>query len=371
MLLTRPIQPFPLYLQDLSKCLKSFKTCRSDCTDESHQECNSLLLEKHTADPVHVLGLGEGPVWQPTQSFEYQRHDPGEEDLLPPFHMLTNDDDREKKAMFRHPGTFNVVVNPASFVDFDEYHQTFPQDPFPPAISSYGGPPANRVSCRPITRPDSPLNSWDASTSSFSLSESQDQDVIVLKIFEDSENSLTSPPSTLAKGISRSRSHTYSNTSASITGSVGAQRGDIFNFSIDNTPLMKYAHPDGRDHSIIYYYKNFVHRHLAQVHRDTLGTSLETGALTAPDVFERQAGSFLPVSMLLHFVHFLGVLFALPPLVKIFLSQKDVFSILSKRTCFQVLGIYPVVSHSFLCHVSIPKIAQKSIFFTQHLSHSI
>ena len=197
--------------------------------------------------------------------------------------------------MFRRPGTFNVVVNQASFINFDDYRETFPQDPFPPAISTYGGPPANRVECRPITRPDSPLNSWDITSTSCSLAGSGDQEVVILKVFEDNDNGVLSPPSTLSKGVNRSRSHTYSNTSASISASLGAQRGDIFNFSIDNTPLMKYAHPDGRDHSIIYYYKNFVHRHLAQVHRDTLGTSMETGALTAPDVFERQAGNFLPV----------------------------------------------------------------------------
>ena len=55
------------------------------------------------------------------------------------------------------------------------------------------------------------------------------------------------------------------------------------------------AHQDGRDHQLVYYYKTYVHRHLAQVHRDSLGISLETGALSAPDVFERQAASFLPV----------------------------------------------------------------------------
>ncbi|KAG8525405.1 uncharacterized protein KY384_009049 [Bacidia gigantensis] len=241
-------------------------------------------------------GPGAGPVWQPSHSpLRRKRLDPNEEDLLPPFLTLTNDDDRERKALFRPPGTYNVVVNLSSFINFDDYRATFPGDPFPPAVPTYGGPPSNRADIRPITRPDSPLHSWDISSSD----DSNEPDVVVLKVFEDYESNSFSPPSINSTKASLSRSNTYSARSASITGSLSAQRGDIFNFSVDNTPLMRYAHPDGRDHSIIYYYKNFVHRHLAQVHRDTLGTSLETGALTAPDVFERQAGNFLPALPLL------------------------------------------------------------------------
>ena len=33
---------------------------------------------------------------------------------------------------------------------------------------------------------------------------------------------------------------------------------------------MNFAHPDGRDYSIIYYYKNYVNRHMAQVRRYVL-----------------------------------------------------------------------------------------------------
>lgn len=229
-----------------------------------------------------------------------------EDDTLPPFQSLTNDEDREQKARFQPPGTYHVVVNPDSFVNFNEYKETFPADPLPPVISTYGGPPANRTDPARKSRQPSPLRSYN----SFESSEESrlDTNVVILNMFEDNDGtSLTTSP---AFGHGRlSRSNTVSNTSASVTtgpstgisAGLGAQRGDIFRFSVDNTPLLKYAHPDGRDHSIIYYYKNFVHRHLAQVHRDTLGTSLETGALTAPDVLERQAGTFLPVS--LHLLH--------------------------------------------------------------------
>ena len=91
-----------------------------------------------------------------------QRLSPKDKDVLPSFSSLTNDDDREKKAEFKPLGTYNVVVNPASFVQLEEYRETFPEDPYPPPPSSSGGPPAKEV--RPITRPDSPLDSFDIAT---------------------------------------------------------------------------------------------------------------------------------------------------------------------------------------------------------------
>jgi len=42
-------------------------------------------------------------------------------DDLPEFHVLTTDDDRERKAKTRQPGTFGVVVTPDSFSDLLEY----------------------------------------------------------------------------------------------------------------------------------------------------------------------------------------------------------------------------------------------------------
>ena len=93
----------------------------------------------------------------------------------------------------------------------------------------------------------------------------QDPDVVILTVFEDDARKSLSPTTStpLPKASRSSRTGTLSTTS---TG-TSVQQNDVFRFSLDNTPLMKFAHPDGRDHSIIYYYKNFVYRHLAQVHR--------------------------------------------------------------------------------------------------------
>lgn len=53
-----------------------------------------------------------------------RRMDPFEFDTLPPFATLTNDEDRERKALLRKLGTYHVVVNPASFAELDEYKST-------------------------------------------------------------------------------------------------------------------------------------------------------------------------------------------------------------------------------------------------------
>ena len=90
-------------------------------------------------------------------SFKRQRLIPNEKDILPPFSSLTNDEDRERKAELKPVGTYIVVVNPASFVNLEEYRDTLPEDPYPVPSPSYVGPSTNEV--RAITQIDSPVGS--------------------------------------------------------------------------------------------------------------------------------------------------------------------------------------------------------------------
>ena len=206
--------------------------------------------------------------------------------MLPPFSALTNDEDREKKAEFRDPGSYHLVVNPSSFADFDEYKDTRRDRKSPKSTTSQG--PRSEHGDQPstnLTQYNEPGGHRFDDTQT-----SNDPDVVILKVFEDDTHKIPSPTSAVGRARS-SRTPTLS-----LPSSAGStHRTDYFRFSYDNTPLMRMAHQDGRDHQLVYYYKTYVHRHLAQVHRDSLGTSLDTGALSAPDVFERQAASFLPV----------------------------------------------------------------------------
>ena len=211
-----------------------------------------------------------------------------QEDLLPPFSILTNDEDREKKAEFRKPGSYHLVVNLSSFADFDEYKN-----------GRHGG--SSPRSMKSERRGSEHGHQFSSSQTQFGESHgdhfndtqaSNDPDIVILKIFEDDTHKLGSPTTAVVQG------HPLRTPTLSLPSSGGSAHGaDQFRFSYENTPLMRMAHQDGRDHQLVFYYKTFVHRHLAQVHRDSLGTPLETGALSAPDVFERQAASFLPVRL--------------------------------------------------------------------------
>lgn len=47
----------------------------------------------------------------------FANYPPGDPDNLPPFVCLTNDDERERKALGEKPGTYNLVCSPESFAD--------------------------------------------------------------------------------------------------------------------------------------------------------------------------------------------------------------------------------------------------------------
>lgn len=256
----------------------------------SFKDDTPRVIEKMSGGP----GLG-GPVWDRTfpvylinwsigsiatasssRLLKRQGTDHPHEDLLPPFSSLTNDEAREKKAEFHSPGTYILVLNSSSFAEFDEYKESSKNSPSSRPESVHSDPYSNdRTHYNNIF-----TNENDTQTS-------DDPDIVILKVFEDDSRKLPSPSSATTRRPSSSFSVPSSATSA--------PRSDYFRFSYENTPLMRMAAKDGRDHQLVFYYKNFVHRHLSQVHRDSLGTSLETGALSAPDVFERQAANFPPV----------------------------------------------------------------------------
>ena len=202
------------------------------------------------------------------------------DDLLPQFSGLTNDEDREKKAECYKPGTFLLIVNPASFADYEEYKGA--QD------STTDTPTRASASVRNDQIGVENTVNNDVFSADYQKEVPGDPNSVILTVFEDDAPKILTPESPDKRRDS-------STPSLSIVSTVSTQRSDFFRFSYDNTPLMRVANKDGRDHPLIFYYKSFVYRHLAQVHRDSLGTSTETGSLSAPDVFERQAAIFEPV----------------------------------------------------------------------------
>ena len=235
-----------------------------------------------------LCGLLREPDLEATGSarrlFKRQRmneHD----DLLPQFSGLTNDEDREKKAEFYKSGTFLLIVTPASFADYEEYKDA--QDSTKDT-STKDTPTRASASVRSDQFGVENTVYNDVFSADYQKEVPGDPNSVILKVFEDDAPKILSPESPDKRRES-------STPSLSIVSTASTQRSDFFRFSYDNTPLMRVANKDGRDHPLIYYYKSFVYRHLAQVHRDSLGTSTETGSLSAPDVFERQAATFEPV----------------------------------------------------------------------------
>ena len=158
---------------------------RPECTPCSrlHYTCDYNPRVSFKDDTIRIIekvsgkGGGAGPAWncassllgiyyeailiglarkRPTKprlsSFE-------QADYLPSFASLANDEDRERKAEFKIPGTYYVVANQASFMNLEEDRQTIHEDQFHPPESLHSHEIRGYV--RSITQADSPLDSLD------------------------------------------------------------------------------------------------------------------------------------------------------------------------------------------------------------------
>ena len=276
--------------------------------DEARPECTPCSRLGHACDynprlsfkddTTRIIGRisgsrgAPGPVWNPRPEKLRSLNAP-EDDLLPSFASLRNDEDRERKAEFQRPGTYYVIVNPASFADYEDYRDRDGNDHTPgTTVSKCSNNAPNGEFAGDL------FKVADMFTSN--IQTSCDPNVIVLKVFEDDSRKLTSSPGGFSAVQGRnSRASTFSDSSTlSIVSSASTffpYRGSG-RYAYEDSPLLRMAHPDGRDYQLIYYYKNTVYRHLQQVHRDTLGTPTETGSVSCADIFERQAATFAPVS---------------------------------------------------------------------------
>ena len=283
------------------KCDEAKPEC-TPCSRLGHKcDYGPRLSFKHDTTRVIKKLVGDdgrrGPVWDPsTSGLLNDLHITSEnEDQLPPFSGLTNDEDREKKAGFHEAGTYNVIVNPKSFEDYIEYRDLHG--------SRYSTPSkGSRSSHDDQLGREQPLNGLHLHGNGTEASD--DQNTVILKVFEDDVRKASSPRSLGSHKASSPRSVASQNgaSSASVvsvpSSATPNSTHDDCEFTSDNTPLLKLANRDGRDHQIIYHYKNFVYNQIAQVQRDSLGTSEQTGSTSGPDIFEEQAAHFRPVRLL-------------------------------------------------------------------------
>ena len=229
-----------------------------------------------------------------------------EEDALPSFTSLTNDDDWQRKAGHHPPGTYYVVANPESFQHLEEYrqgrdeHDTRPvtslsdrewvpqayendQETRPPSTTYTGS-----TSQTPIT--------FEADDSYYACANTViDSKTIVLGMFEEDLHrtphwGLVSPRITLGGGTNTSMAQSPALTvfSRSLDGlSVSAVQPVQNRVSVARSPTEQELH-------LLLHYRNFVSRHIVQIRRDRPDDT-RAGSLQEMDIFEQEASTFPPV----------------------------------------------------------------------------
>lgn len=206
-------------------------------------------------------------------------HD-SEVDSLPPFSFLTNDEDREKKAEYRAPGTYNVVVNPSSFTVLNEYRQ-----------SSHDAIPNATLEAKSLPRRQRRTGSLPRQTSREDPAD--DPNVVILAKFEGEAASM--PISSIRHVRSTTSTTSSPSLSSSATFMPDVESNPFSDEALPTQKLFQLPFRDGQDHQLIAHFNKFVQPSLAQVHRDALGTPLDTDTLLAYDVFAQQAAHFPPL----------------------------------------------------------------------------
>ncbi|KAL8893549.1 MAG: hypothetical protein Q9192_005155 [Flavoplaca navasiana] len=267
------------------KCDEARPKC-SPCTRLGHRcDYNPRLSFKDDTSRVvekmqHLTGQPQG-VWDQllsglydSQLASYPRHD-----FLPPFSSLTNDDDREKKAESRPPGSYNVIITPSSLAQLDEYKAN--QD-------------TERTTSSAASQSSKALSA-DASgqDTENNVITVDDPDTVMLRVFEDNSKKLTSPISSSSRfGVSSPSSLVSSSASHYF------QRTDTFTLSSQPTPppsTFEITPQDPRDWPLICHYQNLLSRHLFLVHRGSMAPALAPGAFSTQELFERTVATFPPL----------------------------------------------------------------------------
>jgi len=184
--------------------------------------------------------------------------------------MLTNDEDRERKAVHKLPGTYHIVVNPNSFSSLEEYADSQDDE------SAVGTRPHNLSRRR--------RSSVYKSNSVIRQDVFEDPDTLIIGKFEENVRKLPTL-SLLTTHFDNSRSSSLTSHSSATT----------YIQSHEVSPLYETVWEIEEDQHITSFYRTFVRSQLNQVHRDSLGTSSDLGIQTIPDILDRQAPHFTPV----------------------------------------------------------------------------
>ncbi|KAG7007118.1 rRNA-processing protein FCF1 [Physcia stellaris] len=191
--------------------------------------------------------------------------------------MLKSDEDRERKAEHKIPGTYHIVANPASFAGLEEYRD------------SQDSSRRNSVS-RPSRSPKGRSSSANKPSSS-NVDVYEDPETLILGTFEDNVRKM---PTLGLLTTQLSKSPTSSLTSHSPATTI-FQTARLSSRSDENSPMVESTVQSKADQEIVAFYQNFVRRQLNQVHCDSLGTPSQSENMTFSEVLDRNADNFPPL----------------------------------------------------------------------------
>lgn len=202
-----------------------------------------------------------------------------DEDHLPPFSSLTNDEDREKKAEFRAPGTYNIIVNPSSFVDLEEYRESNDC-----SDRACGLKPS-------LNQQNHHRNMTGISSSHSNEHLQKDPNVVILEKFE--TDAVIMPVMNIRHAQSAASVLTSQSSSRQV--SPRATLSPLFGETVTAQILLQTPPGKDDDSRLIAHFNRFVLPSFAQVHRDALGTEADTNTLLVHEVFAQNAALFSPV----------------------------------------------------------------------------
>ena len=218
---------------------------------------------------------------------EKRPRDEGDEDTLPSFASLANEEDRERKAEYRPPGTYFVVLNASSFANLDEYRVPSDEETDRTTIS-------NNTMPQPFRRPVAEQSRLVAPARAPS------PDVVILSTFE--ETPLAQPPSKASStGPPITPSPAPSSTSYS-----GRMEG--LTALLDRAPQPGLSINDQLENPLLAYYRSSVRQHLMPINPGSPASSRGNSPLLAEDLLERESDFFEPVGC--HFAFYKEMLLA-------------------------------------------------------------
>ena len=200
-----------------------------------------------------------------------------EQDTLPAFASLANDEDRERKAEFQLPGTYYVVLTDASFADLEEYQLTKDEVTRRSSISTSGHLQQNLV--------------WGTDSNQGTQGNfMQDPNVVILDKFEET-------PLKLSSSNRLDTGRTTPPTPTSLPTRFAAQTTTQ---GLPLDPFRPQAHnaevsPNRHEANLLSHYRNRIRQQLIPSNQASAGIAEISSSSTLDDMFEREAVTFPPV----------------------------------------------------------------------------